>query len=342
MGTSRVALTGILGIIILATFTISPAFAYQIFLVNPEDYDKLPEWIKEVIEWEVGSENFEAKKEKANNLNEQFAKPTFGLDHESNQKIIEGGFKINNQTFSIDDNFHTPFEEQIITIGETNSFEVKIFASKGLKVQEFLFGIPQVGDAHLAELGVEVWFGYDGEIQQVKTIQKSNVIDEESFEALHEKTKCKSSEIEENCDLVKLSAIFLEPLKHKVMALKAIDFKNRYQITYLNEGIEISGKSLNPNNIEMIPSGIKGEGLIKVTQVKKYSPYWISEDQRLFEKNRFGSFKEINFQFERFNDKGNVKNRSHSGFGGILDYEQKRATKIFDASSLISDTPESF
>jgi hypothetical protein len=114
---------------------------------------------------------------------------------------------------------------------------------------------------------------------------------------------------------VKLSAVFLEPLKYKVMALKAIDFKNRYQITYLNEGIDISGESLNPMKTAMIPSGVKGEGLIKVTQVGKYSPYWVSDDQRLFEKNRFGSFKEINYQFERFQDDGDVRNRSHSGFG---------------------------
>ena len=100
------------------------------------------------------------------------------------------------------------------------------------------------------------------------------------------------------------------------MALKAIDFKNRYQITYLNEGMDISGESLNPRKTEMIPSGLKDQGLIKVTQVAKYSPYWISDDQRLFEKNKFGSFKEINYQFERFQDDGDVRNRSHSGFGG--------------------------
>jgi hypothetical protein len=329
-------------ILISAIFSISPVFAYDI-IFTPENIGELPQWMQDLIEEsDYNSGSQKSTKENSENKNEQYTRPTFGLDHQNNQKIIDSGFKINNQTFSIDDNFHTPFKEQVVTIGETNTFEAKLFASEGLRVQEFLFGIPEVGQAHNAELAVEVWFDHDGTIKEIKAIQESNIIDESTFDATHQKTKCKTTDTDEKCDAIKLSAVFLEPLKHKVMALKAIDFKNRYQITYLNEGIDISGNSLNPMNTAMIPSGVKSQGLIKVTQVVKYSPYWISEDQRLFEKNKFGSFKEINYQFERFQDDGDVRNRSHSSFGGILHYEQKRATQIFDSSSIVSEIPSSF
>jgi hypothetical protein len=136
--------------------------------------------------------------------------------------------------------------------------------------------------------------------------------------------------------------IFLEPLKDKVMAIKAIDYKNRYQITYLNEGLDISGDSLNPMSTKMIPSNVKNEGLVQVTQTAKYSPYWVAEDGRFFEMNNFGSFKELNMSFERFHDSGDPKTRMHSEFGGILAYEQKRALDVFDSSNLISKLPESF
>jgi hypothetical protein len=135
---------------------------------------------------------------------------------------------------------------------------------------------------------------------------------------------------------------FLEPLADKVMAIKAIDWKLRDQRTFLNEGFDISGESLNPMLSNMIPSNLRDQGLLKVTQMAKYSPYWSTEDGRMFEMNSFGSFKQINQSFERFQDTGNANTRAHSGFGGIMAYEQDRATDVFDSSKLIAELPESF
>ena len=139
-----------------------------------------------------------------------------------------------------------------------------------------------------------------------------------------------------------VSMTFLEPLEDKVMAIKAIDHERRDQRTFLNEGFDVSGESLNPMLTKMIPSNLRDQGLLKVTQMSKYSPYWQSDDGRMFEMNSFGSFKEINQSFERFQDSGNVFTRMHSGFGGILDYEQNRATQVFDSTKLISELPDSF
>lgn len=338
MGDKDTVFIGIFAIFLSIAFTIPPVWA------ESDDYNDLLDKIKEDYPWlyEIITEKESGISSSSGEVNEQYTRPTFGFSHENNQKIVDSGFRMNNQTFSISDNFYTPFEEQTVNIGEENFFEVEMYAEKGLKVQEFLFGVPEVGDAHLAEAAIEIWFDYDGEILQTKVVQESNVIDESSLVTTHEKSKCMSSDIEEKCDTVKASIKFLEPLKDKVMAIKAIDFKNRYQITYLNEGIHLSGESLNPLNTMMIPSGLKGEGLIKITQLGKYSPYWASEDKRLFEKNRFDSFKEINYEFERFHDAGEARTRSHSEFGGVLNYEKKRASQIFDAGSLISEIPESF
>ncbi|MDH3610545.1 MAG: hypothetical protein OEM79_02145 [Nitrosopumilus sp.] len=269
-------------------------------------------------------------------------KPTFGLDHENSEQIIDEGFKINDQAFDITNNFHTPFEDYKIEIGNINSFESTVYAPKGLKIQEFLFGIPEVGDAHLAELRIEVWFGLDGQFKNFKVVQDSDVIDAQHVIFHHEKIKCQESDDEQNCDNIKISIIFLEPLKEKIIAIKAIDFENRYQITYLNEGIDISGQALNPKTIKMIPSPKKYEGLIPVTQVEKYSSYWQSEDGRMFENNEFGTFDEIGIKFKRFQDRGDPNTRLHSGFSEIIDNEQKKALNIFDSSKIISKLPDSY
>jgi hypothetical protein len=139
-----------------------------------------------------------------------------------------------------------------------------------------------------------------------------------------------------------MSAVFLEPLKDNVMAIKAMDFKLRDQTTYLNDGFDVSGDSLNPMITNMIPSPTKGQGLIEVTQNEKYSDYWTTDDGRIFEMNSSGSCKLINQSFERFQDTGDARTRQHSGFGGIIAYEQNRALDVFNATSLVSELPDSF
>ena len=275
--------------------------------------------------------------------NQWDTRPTFGISHEDRQnQVVENGFRFNNNEFTLTDNHWTPFEEQSVEIGTVNSFSATVYADKQLKIQEFLFGIPKVGEAEKAELGVEVWYDFNGEIQDVKVVQKSNVIDSDTISVSHEKVKCLSTDSEEKCDNTTVSMKFLEPLKDKVMAIKAIDFKNRDQRTFLNEGFDISGASLNPMLSKMIPSNTRDAGLIQVTQIEKYSPYWVTDDGRIFEMNSFGSFKQINQKFERFQDKGNAFTRMHSGFGEILNYEKNRATQVFDATKLISELPDSF
>ena len=162
-------------------------------------------------------------------------KPTFGLNPNTSVQQIEGGFGFNDESFDITDNFWTPFAEQEVRVGEMNTFTSKVFADKQLKVLEFLFGIPAVGEAHLAELEVEVHYDYQGEIIDFKAVQKSNIIDIDSVKVESYPSKCVKEDKYKICVTTAISMIFNESLQDKVMALKAIDYKNRYQITYLSE-----------------------------------------------------------------------------------------------------------
>ena len=310
-------------------------------LVTSASASLLDDFFEDYIKWKEKQSGI-SEGEPSSSDQGYLSRPTFGLSNSGKDSVVDGGFQINNQTYSITDNFHTPFDLHQIVIGDTNSFEAKIYAENKLKVQEFLFGIPEVGKANLAELGIEVWYDLNGEISQIKTIQNTQVVDESTLVASHEKIGCREDDSENKCDITKISVTFLEPLKDSVMAIKAIDYKNRYQITYLNEGISLLGDSLNPMTNKMIASSEKGEGLVKVTQTKKYSPFWITQDGRIFEMNDYGSFKQINYEFERFQDKGNAFTRMHSDFGEIVDYEKHRATKIFDSQKIVSKTPDSF
>jgi len=241
-------------------------------------------------------------------------RPTFGVDHNTGVQLVNCGFSFNLKCFNITDNFWTPFEEQQIKVGQTNSFTIKTYADKQLRVQEFLFGIPVVGEAHNAELGVEIFFDYDGIPQNIHLVQQSDIVDPESIVVITFESQCTPSDSTNNCSTTHLSMRFLEPLQDKVMAIKAIDFKNRYQITYLNEGFDVTGESLNPMIVTSIPGPEKYEGIIKVTQTSKYSDIWITEDGREFQVNDSGEFTQINKSYERHTDSGVMKNRSHSEF----------------------------
>ena len=265
-------------------------------------------------------------------------RPTFGVSHETREDIIvENGFRFNGESFAVVDNHHTPFDEQIIELGAVNSFSATVYADKDLKVQEFLFGVPGIGMGHLAEMRVEVWFDYTGEIQDIIVKQESEIIDRASLIVTHQKSKCQTADIEEKCDTTFMSAVFLEPLKDKTMAIKAMDFKLRDQTTYLNDGFDISGDSLNPMNTMMIPSTVKYEGLVKVTQNEKYSKYWTTDDGRIFEMNSSDSFKQINQEFKRFQDSGEPLTRYHSEFASLIEFEAERALKVFDSTEIYRD-----
>jgi len=255
-------------------------------------------------------------------------KPTFGLSHATFIPLVDDSFTFNEKSFDITNNFWTPFDIQTINIGETNSFSAKVYAQNNLFVQEFLFGIPQVGDAHNAELGIEVWYERDGTIQKVEVVQETDIIDVESLLVIYEESYCQPGDYTQRCDTTHLSMKFLEPLQHDVMAIKAIDYQRRSHITYLNEGFDVSGVSLNPMITMMVLGTEKYEGLVKVTQSAKYSDLWITDDGRTFEANQYGSFRFITQPFERTMDPGDPKTRLHSEFVIKLEYESQRANVI--------------
>jgi len=257
--------------------------------------------------------------------NKHNTKPTFGLDPKTHFQLIDDGFSFNGVPTDISDNYWTPYEQQSIKLGELNEFETKVFASQKLRVQEFLFGIPVVGEAHNAELGVEVHYNYAGDIENIVVVQKTNVIDVDSVQIEKIKSKCKADSSDERCVTTQLQMKFLEPLQDNVMAMKAIDFKGRSQITYLNDGFDISGDSLSPMKTMMIIGTEKYEGLIEVTQIAKYSDVWVAQDGRAFEMNEYYTPKLIEQTIEDKIDTRNNLDRYHSGFEDYKELQAKNA-----------------
>ena len=61
-------------------------------------------------------------------------RPTFGVNHETLEDIVvDSGFRFNDNSFTVTDNHHTAFDEQIVELGALNTFAATVYADKDLK-----------------------------------------------------------------------------------------------------------------------------------------------------------------------------------------------------------------
>jgi len=281
-------------------------------------------------------------------------RPTFGLDHNTGEQLVEKGFTANFNSVDITDNFHTDFEKQIILVGQKNTFSAKSYAPYGLELVEFMFGIPEVGNAHQSEAAIEVWLDRNGEVQNITVTQKDNLINTESVTASSEMKQCTGDDTNKRCYSVTTSASFNEAPLYDVFALKGVDFTRRTHLTYFNEGFDITGDPLNPPQTDYMPSG--KDGLVQMIRFDKFENLWVVPNEISSEKfdnlwvdpngivytrNELGSWFRLSpYTIENNDPTWNVMTRYHDEFSKLIDNERKRATLIFDGSLLLKELPD--
>jgi hypothetical protein len=282
-----------------------------------------------------------SKNDNSGGDNQWDTRPTSGLNPENGEQKVDNGIGWNGNYMTITHDHYQPFEKEQLKIGERSTLTSKVYAPKGLWMQSFMLGVDGIGSNN-AEVELLAILSSDGSVDSIKVIQKTDVVNLETLTVSNQKDYCQEGDKEKLCDKLVFTFTLQEQLQYAIASSQSTDFKRRVGQIWVNEGFEIIGEPINPMLTKMIPSAVKNEGLLKVTQVAKYSPYWVAEDDRMFEMNNFGSFKQINQSFERFQDTGEPRTRMHSGFGGMLQYEQSRALEVFDSTKLISDLPDSF
>jgi len=276
--------------------------------------------------------------------NEHHTRPTFGLDHYSHAQIVDSGLLINNKTFTVTDNFWTHIPMQNLTVGEVQNFTATTYAPKTLRVMEFLFGVPEVGAWNKAETSIELHFDYNGEIVSNSTYNRDDIlIDSDSLIYSTSKTLCSPDDSTPLCDRVSIELVFNESPLWQVLAVQAIDWKGRNNILYFNEGIDVTGDSLNPLVQKTIPSKIKYKGLQTIERVDKVENIWRTLDENepisLYHQDKWGTFFPLEWrETEAMPDKiVTTMDRDHSEFGKVIKLEQKRAQVTYD--KIVSNPP---
>lgn len=268
---------------------------------------------------------------------EHKSRPTFGRDYNTFVQRVDTGLAINNQNFTVTDNYWTPMELLELKVGVTQNFTATVFAPRTLYIMEFVFGIPEVGDWSNSEASIEIYTNYDGEALDFKINDNeiSPIINATSLEYSASRVKCVADDKLEPCYSVSVEFSFNESPIGKVLALQAIDYSRMNQILYFNDGLDITGDSLNPSVIKQIQSEIKYKGLQTVQRIDKENNIWMSMDKSepvlLYKQNDVGSFFAIEYRtFETMPDKmtSNI-DRQHSEFSKSLEFEINRALEKF-------------
>lgn len=267
-------------------------------------------------------------------------KPTFGKDHDNIKQIVTDGFILNDARITITDNFHTSYPLIELETGVKYKMSAKAYSPRGLKLIEFMFGIPEVGKAYEAEATIEVWlksnnyplahnvtyFPVDKVINQ-----KDNIINDDVV-AAYTNDKCNNVDTM-ICQTVMVFLRFNETPLNNVFGIKAIDEAGRYIITAFNDGIRVNGESLNPPKKEFMAYGKLG--LLEMTQVDKKNNIWTSPYGINYTRNNVNSWIQITpSEFPIVIDDWNVDTRMASYWDEMILLEQAKAKFVFDSSKI--------
>ena len=256
------------------------------------------------------------------------APPTLGID-ENGRRMVTDGFMYNGRPVDVE-RFYTPYPLITTEIGRENVASFKIYENQGpqnIAHFSFAFGMRAGDIISESRAVIELDISHDN-IRTVSVTDEHNVFDNVTV-SVTDSISCGASGTE--CLGVDVHHTFVDHLEFDIVGTNVWDRSRNAWQNYYNHGIDVTGESLNPPETREIPGTEKGEGLILVTRTEKYGHIWVADDGRTFERNDYGSFRQINIEFERFQDSGEPKTRQHSGFPERVQLETDRAESVMIA-----------
>lgn len=275
--------------------------------------------------------------------------PPTGYKDSQGNEIVKNGFVYNGVVTDLT-GYHTPFDKIIVTTGLTNNITVKGFDNNGLSNIKWLqigFGMPGIGSPLAnAQSLVTVYFT-NTEIGEIVIREDYPLIKIISIST--EIVEC--GYVNYDCLQVSLDHIFLDQPKYDVVAVNWLDNYSYGQTYFVNDGVNVTGESLNEPLISKVSVGKGGvfypqiAGQVELTLVDYKTDTWQDPFGYLWTSDNYNSFvmtdnvpvpmKDPDLEFS-------VMKRHSSHFDDNIVHEQEKALLIFDASKLISIPAESW
>ena len=271
--------------------------------------------------------------------------PTFGKN-KAGAQIVTGGFAFNNVAPVDVTDFHTDFPLITVITNVTNTATVKIYENQGtssIAMVQFGLGMPEIGSPlNDAQTLVEISLA-GGEIDQIELVDSNNLVDVSNVAT--QIVKC-SPDSSTDCLELSMQYVYRDQPKYNVMAINAMDLHRNSNTNYMNDGILVTGDSINDpvqQDIDVAKANSfypQKSGLVTLTLVDYKTDMWQDEYGYMWSTDDYGPYLVDDIprpiqEPDHFSEWSGYNDRLHSEFE---DYKQKHTEDIMrQMSKLYSD-----
>ena len=194
-------------------------------------------------------------------------RPTFGISGQTFTQIVDCGYSMDGVCTDVTE-YHVDYNRKIIQTGTAHDFALKAYAQNGMKSFVIGFGVNEVGaPASESEASITVNLGRDYTLDSTYTIDSveydndENVIGENATFAVsgvscgggsgdnNNNNDNNNGIIQKNqiqCTQLLIDGVlFREAMYDEPFMIEAVDAKRKVITHYMNEGLQVTGESIN-------------------------------------------------------------------------------------------------
>ena len=227
------------------------------------------------------------------------SKATFGTSYTTGLKSVDCGYSMDNTCRDVTD-YHVDYLRESIETDSLHDFTLKTSAPNGLRSLGIAFGVPGIGSSlNAAEAQVDVTLERDYtlnstyKITDVSYTNENSVIGEDAGFSIH-KSKCLPSDAESECVTLNIEGVqFREQMYHAPFVIHAMDARGYVTIHYMNDGLLISGDSLNEAPVHDLTAKLAHQrdlAQLSLTRTDKLSDIWTDQFGYTWTKNSYGTW----------------------------------------------------
>ena len=183
--------------------------------------------------------------------------------------------------------YHVDYTRQSIQTGSTHDFTLKAYAHNGMKTFVIGFGVKEVGSpVSESEAIITVNLSRDYSLDSTYVIDSveynndNNVIGEDATFAIS-KVPCNAASNTAQCTELSISdVLFREAMYDEPFLIEAIDMKRKSTTHFMNEGLLITGDSLNDPPITELSKKISSQSgfiVYELTRTDKINNIWTDQ-----------------------------------------------------------------
>ncbi len=225
--------------------------------------------------------------------------PTFGRSQFTGEQVVTCGYKMDDTCRDVTA-YHVQYERDTIQTNTTHTFALKAYAPTLLRNVVLAFSVPNVGaPLSTAEAYISVNLGINYSepsyhyIEGVTVHDPNNILDYDITGTIVSTASCSGGELQ--CTQVTIpDVLFREVMNHEPFAIQVTDTLGLNAINYMNEGVFVTGTSLNApptvhTGITLDTGDIRPTNLVLV-RTDKVSDLWADAFGNTWSRNSFGNF----------------------------------------------------